>query len=120
MPRILVVEDDPAILANTVRVLRLEGFDVMTAVNGLEGWRQVCTGRPDLVLCDIRMPEMNGDELLDRMRADPSTADIPLVFATASAENSGRAERLARGARDYLVKPYDFKVLLTTIRRLLE
>jgi len=119
MRKILVVEDDPAILANTVRVLRLEGFEVHSARNGREGLEQVRAIKPELVLCDIRMPEMDGDELLDALRADPATASMPVIFATASAEISGRAERMARGASDYLIKPYDFKTLLSTIRRLL-
>lgn len=119
MHNILVVEDDPAILSNTARVLRLEGFEVHTARNGLEGLRLAREIQPDLILCDIRMPEMNGDELLNHLQGDPGTACIPLIFATASAEITGRQERLARGAIDYLVKPYDFKALLSTIRRLL-
>lgn len=120
MHRILVVEDDPAILSNTTRMLRLEGYEVHSAHNGLEGLQRAQALLPDLILCDIRMPEMNGDELLERLRAEPATAHIPLIFATASAESSGQQERLARGAAAYLVKPYDFKTLLATIGQLLK
>lgn len=119
MRRILVVEDDPAILSNTTRMLRLEGYEVHVARNGVEGLAAALRVAPDLILCDVRMPEMNGDELLEHLRADAATADIPLIFATASAESSGQQERLARGAAAYLVKPYDFKALLATIARLL-
>jgi len=62
---------------------------------------------------------MTGDELLDHLRARPDLAQIPLIFATASAEPSGRSERILRGAVDYLVKPYDFKVMLGAVRKLL-
>lgn len=119
MPRILVVEDEPSILANVARVLRLEGFDVVTATNGVEGLTCARTHSPDLILCDIRMPEMNGDELLKTLRADSTTSNIPFVFATASAETATREERLQQGAQAYLVKPYDFKQLLATLRALL-
>lgn len=119
MPNILVVEDEPAILANVARVLRLEGYTVITAKNGSAGLACARAHAPDLILCDIRMPEMNGDELLTTLRADAATRDIPFVFATASAETTSREERLRQGAHAYLIKPYDFKQLLTTLRTLL-
>jgi CheY-like chemotaxis protein len=117
MTRILVVEDQPAILANVARMLRLEGFEVLTARNGAEGLSLALEEQPSLILCDVRMPEMNGDELLDRLGGDSRTAAIPVIFTTASAENPGREDRMLRGAADYLVKPYDFKELLASIRR---
>ncbi len=98
-------------------MLRLEGFDVVTAGNGTEGLSLAIDERPNLVLCDVRMPEMNGDQLLDRLRGDARTLAIPVIFTTASSENPGREERMLRGAADYLVKPYDFKELLASIHR---
>ena len=119
MPKILVVEDEPAILSNVARVLRLEGFDVVTACNGAQGWAFAQSELPDLIICDIRMPEMNGDELLTRLKSHSKMKDIPFVFASASAETATREERLAQGANEYLIKPYDFKQLLTIVRKYL-
>ena len=117
MRRILLIENDSSILANYARVLTLEGFEVLTAINGLDGLRLARTREPDLVLCDLRMPEMDGDAVLAALRADPRTARMPFIFMTASADHSERAARLAQGANDYLVKPIEFRVLLEAIAR---
>jgi DNA-binding response OmpR family regulator len=115
--KILLIENDSSILANYARVLTLEGFEVLTAINGLDGLRLARTREPDLILCDLRMPEMDGDAVLAALRADPRTVRMPFIFMTASADHSERAARLAQGANDYLVKPIEFKVLLEAIAR---
>jgi CheY-like chemotaxis protein len=115
--KILLVENDSSILANFARVLTLEGFEVLTAINGLDGLRLARTREPDLILCDLRMPEMDGDAVLAALRADPRTLHVPFIFMTASADHSERAARLAQGATDYLVKPIEFRVLLEAIGR---
>ena len=117
MAKILVVEDDSAILANLSRFLRLEGFDVLTARNGAEGLRAVSEHRPDLVLSDLLMPEMDGETLLASMRADTITAHVPVIFLTASADRAERDAKLQLGASDYLVKPLDLQDLLAAVRR---
>lgn len=117
MHKILLIENDSSILANYARVLTLEGFEVLTAINGLDGLRLARTREPDLILCDLRMPEMDGDAVLAALRADPRTVRMPFIFMTASADHSERAARLAQGASDYLVKPIEFKVLLDAIAR---
>lgn len=117
MHKILLIENDSSILANYARVLTLEGFEVLTAINGLDGLRLARTREPDLILCDLRMPEMDGDAVLAALRADPRTVRMPFIFMTASADHSERAARLAQGANDYLVKPIEFKVLLDAIAR---
>jgi len=119
MAKILVVEDDSAILANLSRFLRLEGFDVLTARNGAEGLRAVSEHRPDLVLSDLLMPEMDGETLLASMRADTITAHVPVIFLTASADRAERDAKLQLGASDYLVKPLDLRQLLAAVRRCL-
>lgn len=117
MHKILLIENDSSILANFARVLTLEGFEVLTAINGLDGLRLARTREPDLILCDLRMPEMDGDAVLAALRADPRTVRMPFIFMTASADHSERAARLAQGANDYLVKPIEFKALLEAIGR---
>jgi len=115
--KILLIENDSSILANYARVLTLEGFEVLTAINGIDGLRLARTREPDLILCDLRMPEMDGDAVLAALRADPRTVRMPFIFMTASADHSERAARLAQGANDYLVKPIEFRVLLEAIAR---
>lgn len=117
MHKILLIENDSSILANYARVLTLEGFEVLTAINGLDGLRLARTREPDLILCDLRMPEMDGDAVLAALRADPRTVRMPFIFMTASADHSERAARFAQGANDYLVKPIEFRVLLEAIAR---
>jgi len=117
MPKILVVEDDTAILANLARFLRLEGFEVLTARNGAEGLRAACEHRPDLVLSDLVMPEMDGETLLAALRADAASARLPVIFLTASADRAARDAKLQLGASDYLVKPLDLQQLLDAVRR---
>jgi DNA-binding response OmpR family regulator len=117
MPKVLVVEDDPAILANLSRFLRLEGFEVLTASNGAEGLRAVGEHRPDLVLSDLLMPEMDGETLLAALRADVASARLPVIFLTASADRAERDAKLQLGASDYLVKPLDLQQLLAAVRR---
>jgi len=117
MAKILVVEDDPAILANLSRFLRLEGFEVVTATNGAEGLRAVSKHRPDLVVSDLRMPEMDGETLLTTLRTDALCADLPVIFLTASADRAERDAKLKLGASDYLVKPLDLQELLAAVRK---
>ena len=117
MIKILVVEDDAAILANLSRFLRLEGFEVFTARNGAEGLSAVGAHRPDLVLSDLLMPEMDGETLLAALRADASSSDLPVIFLTASADRAERDAKLQLGASDYLVKPLDLQDLLAAVRR---
>ena len=117
MPKVLVVEDDPAILANLSRFLRLEGFEVLTASNGAEGLRAVGEHRPDLVLSDLLMPEMDGETLLAALRADAGSARLPVIFLTARADRAERDAKLQLGASDYLVKPLDLQQLLAAVRR---
>jgi len=119
MSKILLVEDDHVLLANLSRFLRLEGFEVIAASNGAEGLRAVGKHRPDLVLCDLRMPEMDGETLLAALRMDASSVGLPVIFLTASADRAERDAKLQLGASDYLVKPLDLQQLLTVLRRYL-
>jgi len=99
--------------------MKLEGFEVFTARNGAEGLSAVGEHRPDLVLSDLLMPEMDGETLLAALRADASSAALPVIFLTASADRAERDAKLRLGASDYLVKPLDLQHLLAAVRRCL-
>ncbi len=113
--KILVVEDEMSIRDNLLRILRLEGFELVEAANGREGLARARTELPDLILCDVMMPELDGFGMLQALRADPLTAAIPLIFLTARADRSDRRRGMNLGADDYLGKPFSRDELLDTI-----
>ncbi len=115
--RILVIDDDAAIRANLKRFLTLEGYRVEEAADGKSGLEKVAECHPDLILCDVMMPEMDGFEVCRHLRADPKTAALPFVFLTASVEMDDRRFGLEIGADDYQPKPFNLPVLLDLIRR---
>jgi DNA-binding response OmpR family regulator len=119
MAKILVIDDEGPILANIVRLFRLEGFEVFSATDGARGLALAGEERPDLVICDLRMPELDGYGVLAGLRANAQSATTPLIFLTASAEKDRRAASLALGASEYLTKPFDSKELLAVVRSLL-
>ncbi len=117
MPRILVIEDDREIRANLLRFLRLEGHETFEAEHG-EAGLALAPGA-DLVLCDVMMPGLDGFGVLARLRADPATRAVPLVFVTASAEREVLELALAQGADGVVIKPFDLAALRATIARAL-
>lgn len=117
MSRILVIEDEAPLRVILARLLALEGFDVVTADGGARGLDLARTLRPDLILCDVALPELDGYGVLDALQADPATARLPLVYLTGSADRSEREAGLARGAREYLTKPFDIREVLAVVRR---
>lgn len=116
--RVLLVEDAPFLRYAFGRLLRLHGFDVMEANDGREALACVSTFRPQLIVTDLIMPVMDGVELIERLRADPETADVPVVAITA--EVTEQAEQRARraGVDDFLTKPIDLPILLDRLRAL--
>lgn len=120
MRTILVVENDPALRLLTSRLLELEGFRVLQAENGRIGLELIAADPPDLVLCDLLMPELNGYEVLHGLLADPATAAIPLIFLTASAAPSERQNCLNLGAKGFVIKPFRHTELLALIHSTLE
>lgn len=119
MARILVVEDEGPIRDNLRRFLRLAGHDVIEAENGRVAIERLRTARPELVLCDLMMPDMDGYGVLEALRADPATAGVPFVFITASAEKEEMQQGLTRGASAYVTKPFNLQVLGEVIERAL-
>lgn len=117
MAKILVIEDEASIRENLMRFLRLEGHEVISAENGRSGLDLARTALPDMIFCDLMMPEMNGTEVLDALRADSGTAHIIFLFLTASADVEEVQRGLLRGANEYLTKPFNLKDLREAIGR---
>lgn len=105
MKTILVIEDQPIMRQKTVTILRMEGYEVLEAPNGTEGIRLALEELPDLVLCDIMMPERDGYQVLQAVRLDRAMATTPFIFFTAKGEKPDVRAGMNLGADDYLVKP---------------
>jgi CheY-like chemotaxis protein len=115
MTRVLIIEDNLEILENTVEILELEGYATITASNGLEGIQQAQQHLPDIILCDIMMPEADGYEVLRTLKSSPETADIPFIYLTASVERKEVQAGFDMGAKGYIRKPFDSDELFKTI-----
>lgn len=120
MTSILIVEDDPAIRQNLQRLLRLEGFSTEVAENGLEALEKLADQLPDLVLSDVSMPGMDGQQLLSELRSQPRTADLPFILLTAMADRASIRQGMNTGADDYITKPFQREEVLEAIRARLE
>lgn len=116
MTSLALIEDEPDMLHSLAMLLRLEGFTVHEAMTGPAGLELVRQHRPDLVVCDIQLPGMDGFAVLAALRADPAVAPIPFIFLTARGEKSDIRQGMVTGADDYLVKPVAFDDLLLAIR----
>jgi DNA-binding NarL/FixJ family response regulator len=115
MHSILIIEDDPAICSNMELILRMEGFAVRTAEDGRAGIAALREKQPDLILCDILMPDMDGRVLLDILRNDEQLSDIPFIFVTALGDRENMRGGMAAGADDYLAKPFSAEELITAV-----
>jgi DNA-binding response OmpR family regulator len=116
MTKVLVVEDEPDVRLAVRVLLQNAGFDVLEAVNGREALRLLFDGRPDLVLLDVTMPELDGWQTLDRLR---DMGDVPILMLTARDAESDRVRGLNAGADDYLVKPFGGQELIARVNALL-
>jgi DNA-binding NarL/FixJ family response regulator len=105
MKKILVIEDHALMRRNVVTILTMEGYAAISATNGREGLALARSGAPDLILCDILMPELDGHQVLSALRADPATVSLPFIFLTAKGEKSDLRAGMNLGADDYLAKP---------------
>ena len=118
MKTVLIIEDNSDILENTTEILMLAGFKVVTAINGKEGVAIALNKNPDVILCDIMMPEMNGYEVLNVLKKNVVTATIPFIYVTASAEKSEVLKAMEMGASGYVRKPFDVTDLMTVIDKI--
>jgi len=113
--RILAIDDDETLLVTLTKLLAAEGHEVRTAPDGFSGIRLASELRPDLVLCDIVMPEPNGFQVLGALRRDPRTSAIPLIFLTGVPDPTQLRAGNALGAEDYLLKPFTRSELIQTV-----
>jgi DNA-binding NarL/FixJ family response regulator len=120
MKKILVIEDESVLRMNLAKALRLENFEPLIAANGREGVDLARRHLPDLILCDILMPELDGWRVLEEIRADPATARIPFIFLTAKGDLPDLRAGMNLGADDYLIKPVPLDDLLAAIEARLE
>ena len=116
--RIVVVDDTPQNVKLLEAVLTGRGYEVVAASSGEEALEAVADGRADLMLLDIVMPGMDGYEVCRRLRADPSTAVLPVVMITASGEQE-KVKAIEAGADDFIPKPFDQAELIARIRSLI-
>ena len=105
MIKILVVEDQTQMRKNICFILEMENYQVSSAANGREGLEKIRDDQPDLVICDVAMPEMNGRQMLTAVRADNASANLPFIFLTANGDKADVREGMNLGADDYLTKP---------------
>jgi len=116
MKTILIIEDDAGLRENLRDVLRLEGFAVHEAADGLAGITVATELRPDLIVCDIAMPGADGHQVLTALKANPATAGIPFVFLTARSDHVDIRRGMNLGADDYLGKPVELDDFLGAVR----
>jgi DNA-binding response OmpR family regulator len=117
--RILIIEDDPAVLRAISYMLEKEGYEVLTAMNGLEGLTKVKGENPDLLILDVMLPGIDGFEVCHRLRAEPQTAQLPILMLSAKGQAADKAMGLQVGANEYLTKPVERLVLLSKVEALL-
>jgi diguanylate cyclase (GGDEF)-like protein len=117
--KILVVEDEPSLQAILKLQLERAGYTVQVAGNGEEGLKAVDAWTPDLILMDVMMPVMDGNEVCRRLKATNRTRQIPIIMLTARSEQEDRVAGLSQGANDYITKPYQQAELLCRVRNLL-
>lgn len=113
--RILVIDDEAKLRKQFAALLSLEGFTVLEARNGREGVALARQEQPDLVLCDITMPEVNGHRVIEAVRAEPRTAHLPFIFLTGWGEKDDVRAGMNLGADDYLVKPVEPADLIAAV-----
>ena len=132
--RVLVVDDDHSLVHVAERVLEKEGFDVITAFDGLEGLQKAQAEKPDVIVLDITMPKMNGYQVCHRLQQDPNTRRIPVVFLTAKGGGDSTvvwkgnrvpiglkesSDGFQAGAMEFLTKPVTAKQLVEKVNGLL-
>ena len=120
MKKILVIDDHEPMRRNVLMILEMEGFKPLNADNGQKGLELARKEKPDLILCDITMPAMDGYAVLQALREDKETATIPLIFLTARGEKLDVRMGMNYGADDYLTKPVGHEELLAAIAARLE
>ena len=118
-PRILVVDDEPDIIELVEFNLKQAGYVVTTAADGAEALKKIRAQKPDLIVLDVMLPEMDGFEICKALRLDEATAKLPIIMLTAKAAEIDRVLGLELGADDYLTKPFSPRELLLRVKKML-
>ena len=117
MALILIIEDEAPIRANLIRFIELEGHQALEADNGRVGLHAAMDKHPDLIICDVTMPLMNGREVLSALQSEPTLKKIPFVFLSASAQPERFEEARRLGAVAYITKPFGFAELRAIMQK---
>lgn len=115
MKTILIIEDQADMRENIATILQMEGYEVLEASDGREGIYQAREEKPDLILCDVMMPRMDGHGVLQELRADKTISGTPFIFLTARGEKQDQRTGMNLGADDYLTKPVSAEDLLKAV-----
>ncbi len=118
--RILAVDDEPSIVRLVTTALSARGYEVSAAYNGEEALDKVRLEKPDLIVCDIMMPKMDGRELARRLAADPATSRIPLIFLSAIGDLDDQLHTLEEAGQEYLTKPFKPSELADYVEAMLD
>jgi two-component system alkaline phosphatase synthesis response regulator PhoP len=117
--KILVIEDDPATLRLVDYSLKQEGYQLITASNGLDGIRKAIGESPDLLILDVMLPGMDGFEICYQLKSEPSTAKLPILMFSAKAQEIDKNTGIRVGADDYLTKPSAPSEIVSHVEKLL-
>jgi CheY-like chemotaxis protein len=117
MTRVLIIEDDATLRSNIIDVLDMSGYEVISAPDGAQGVQAAREHQPDVIVCDVRMPGLDGFGVLRTLRQDPATAAIPLIFLTARAELADRRAGIEAGAAGYITKPFSISELIEAVAK---
>lgn len=117
MNTILLIEDNASILDNLTEYFEMEGYKILSANNGKRGVELAIEHVPDLIICDVLMAQMDGHEVLDLLIHTAKTFEVPFIFSTSMSEKVDRAEALALGADEYIVKPFQLEALLGLVEK---
>jgi DNA-binding response OmpR family regulator len=113
--RLLLIDDDPNLILLVKDYLEFRGYEVLTADNGKEALNSLSQNLPDMIICDIMMPEMDGYGLIENVRQDPRTSWIPVLFLSARGQSQDRIKGLNLGADVYMVKPFEPEELVAQV-----
>lgn len=120
-PKILIIEDDQRINKVYMAKLSVEGMEVVTALDGIEGERKIYSEKPDLILLDLMLPRKSGFEILEDIKKDPKVKDIPVLILSNLAQEKEIEKGLSLGATDYLVKTdYSIQQIMDKIKNILK
>ena len=117
--KILVVEDSPTYLRQIAHLLKEEGFEIITAVDGEDALEKTVKENPDLIVLDVILPKKNGFQVCRQLKTSPDTQNIKILMLTSKSQDSDRYWGLKQGADDYMTKPFDDVELVANVTKLL-